>query len=271
MNKIFMRFLSVPVLLAAVCCKAPGGNENTTILMKTTLGDIKIRLYNDTPLHRDNFIKLVNEGIYDGVTFHRVIAGFMIQSGDLSTRSAKISQAADSLNTLTLPAEFNTKYFHKKGALAAARQGNDVNPDMRSSVTQFYIVQGIRLTDQELDQSEQSINNNLKQAMFNKYLKEFADSARITGVPLTEGEIQEKAAARMFNFLSTNENFKIPEDQRNIYKELGGVPRLDRTYTVFGEVTEGLEVVDMIAAVPTNNSDKPLSEITIIKMKIVRD
>ncbi len=134
------------------------------ILMKTTLGDIKIRLYDGTPLHRDNFIKLVKSGIYDGISFHRVIKGFMIQAGDPSTRNVRISQVSDSLNTFTIPSEFNNIYFHKKGALAAAREGNDVNPEMRSSGTQFYIVQGTKLTDEELDQAEHSINNNLKQA-----------------------------------------------------------------------------------------------------------
>jgi len=269
MNKIFMRLLSVSALFAAVCCKVPGGNDNIIILMKTTLGDIKIKLYAGTPIHRDNFIKLVDAGIYEGISFHRVINGFMIQAGDPATRSFKLPQGADSLNTFTLPAEINRNYFHKKGALAAARQGNDVNPEMRSSGTQFYIVQGTKLTDLELDQAEQSINNNLKQAMFNKFLKQAADSARMAGIVLTNGEIQEKGAARMFNYLTTSDNFKISEDQRNIYKNLGGVPRLDGTYTVFGEVTEGLEVVDMIAAVPTDNSDKPVSDIKIIKLKIV--
>ena len=112
------------------------------ILMKTTLGDIKIKLYDETPLHRDNFIKLVNSGFYDGISFHRVINDFMIQAGDPLTRTVPISKTADTLNTYTIPAEFNRLHFHKKGALAAAREGNDVNPEMRSSGTQFYIVQG---------------------------------------------------------------------------------------------------------------------------------
>jgi len=235
--------------------------------MKTSLGDIKIRLYDGTPIHRDNFIRLVNAGIYDGIAFHRVIQRFMIQAGDPATRSVLIPESADTLN-YTIPAEFNSHYFHKKGALAAARQGNDVNPEMRSSATQFYIVQGVKLSTEELDQAEQRINNDLKQAMFNKFLRQVADSARLSGTIMSDGEIQEKAAAKMFDFLATNESYMIPEDQRTIYKNEGGVPRLDGTYTVFGEVIEGSDVIDRIAAVPTDRTDKPVSDIRLIKLKI---
>ena len=269
MNKLFMTLSVIAFLFTTVCCNAPAGNENTMILMKTTLGDIKINLYDGTPLHRDNFIRLVKSGIYDGISFHRVIKGFMIQAGDPSTRNVRISEVSDTLNTFTIPSEFNNTYFHKKGALAAAREGNDVNPEMSSSGTQFYIVHGTKLNDEELDQAEIRINNNLKQALFGKFLKYVADSAGIAGITLTDGEIQEKAAAKMFNYLTNAENYKIPENQRIIYKNKGGVPRLDGTYTVFGEVTDGLDVVDMIASVPTDNTDRPVSDIKILKMKIV--
>ena len=269
MNRARLRSILLFVFLAFVGCKSPGSNENTIILMKTTLGDIKLKLYDATPLHRNNFIKLINAGIYDGISFHRVINSFMIQAGDPLTRTVRIPAGADSLNTYTIPAEFRTGYFHKRGALAAAREGNNVNPEMRSSGTQFYIVQGTILTDSELDQAEQRINNNLKQALFSKFLKQVSDSARISGIQLTDGEIQEKASAKMFEYLTSNENYKIPEDQRIIYRTIGGVPRLDGTYTVFGEVIEGLSVVDRIAAAKTDNSDRPLSDIRIVKMKII--
>ena len=140
---------------------------------------------------------------------------------------------------------------------------------MRSSGTQFYIVQGTKLTDAELDRAEQSINNNLNQAMFAKFLKQVRDSSLSTNQSLTDGEIQEKASTLMFEYLSSNEIYKLSPEQRNIYKTIGGVPRLDRTYTVFGEVTEGLDIVDRIAAVSTDNRDRPLSDIKILKMKIL--
>lgn len=269
MNKIFIRIFTFSFLFLVLACKAPGGNENTVILIKTSLGDIKVRLYDDTPIHRDNFIKLVNSGFYEGISFHRVINNFMIQAGDPVTRTIPIAKTADSLNTYTIPAEFNKQHFHKKGALAAAREGNDVNPEMRSSGTHFYIVQGVKFTDDELIKAEQRINSNIKQALFNKLLRQVADSARLSGTQLSEGEIQEKASVKMFQYLTTNEDYKIPEDQRIVYKEIGGVPRLDGTYTVFGEVLEGLDVVDKIAAVKTDSADKPVTDVKILKIKII--
>jgi len=270
MNNLFLKSFILSILLSAICCNSPGGNENTSILMKTTLGDIKLILYDSTPLHRDNFIKLVNSGFYDGISFHRVINSFMIQAGDPSTRTANLPSGADSLNTYTIPAEFRSEYFHKKGALAAARQGNEINPGMRSSGTQFYLVQGKKLTDYELDQIEKQVSNNIKQAMFIKFLHQVSDSARLKNIQLTEGEIQEKASSLLFDYLTTNKDFKIPEAHRSVYKALGGVPRLDATYTVFGEVTEGLDVIDRIAAVNTDAGDRPLTDIKILKMKIVK-
>lgn len=251
-------------------CNGETGNENTLVSIKTTLGDIKIKLYDGTPIHRDNFIKLINNGFYDGASFHRVIQDFMIQTGDLNTRTGLSKVVLDTLNTYTLPAEFSKQYFHKKGALAAARQGNDVNPQMRSSGTQFYIVQGIKYNDAELKIIEDQINNNIRQSVFNKFVKQTVDSARLNNITLSNGELQEKASTKMFQYLTTAERYIIPEDQRIVYANTGGVPRLDGTYTVFGEVIEGLDVVEKIASVKTDSNDKPLSDIKIIKIKIVK-
>ena len=269
MNILFSRFLAFCVLFIAISCNAPGGKENTVILMKTTLGDITLKLYDETPFHRDNFIKLVNSGFYEGISFHRVINGFMIQAGDPVTRSIPIAKTADSLNTYTIPSEFNNKLFHKKGALAAAREGNDVNPEMRSSGTHFYIVQGVTLTDEDFALAENRINSNIKQAMFNKIIRQITDSAKVAGITISEGEVQDKASVRLFEFFAANPAYKIPGDQREVYKTIGGVPRLDGTYTVFGEVLEGLDVVDKIAAVETDAADKPVSDVKILKIKII--
>jgi peptidylprolyl isomerase len=269
MNKIFVRILTLSVLFLVISCSAPGGNEGTVVLMKTSLGDIRLKLYDQTPLHRDNFIKLVNSGFYEGISFHRVINNFMIQAGDPVTRTIPIDKSADSLNTYTIPSEFNKDLFHKKGALAAAREGNEVNPDMRSSGTHFYIVQGVKFTDEELGLAEQRINTNIKQALFNKIVHQVSDSARLSGISISEAEVQEKASVRMFEYLSTNPDYKIPENQKEVYRTTGGVPRLDGTYTVFGEVLEGLDVVDKIAAVKTDAADKPLADVKILKIKII--
>jgi cyclophilin family peptidyl-prolyl cis-trans isomerase len=270
MNKIFSMILSLSIFLLFTSCSAPSGNENIVVLMKTNFGDIKLRLYDDTPLHRDNFVRLVNSGFYEGISFHRVIEGFMIQAGDPSTRSVPIDKAADSLYTYTVPSEFHKHHFHKKGALAAARRGNDVNPEMRSSGTNFYIVQGETFTDAELDQAEQLLNSNVRQALFNKYISHYSDSAIQSGIELSDGEIQEKASEKMFDYLTADGFYKISDDQREAYKTLGGVPRLDGTYTVFGEVISGLDVVDKIASVVTDQYDKPLNDIKILKTKIVK-
>lgn len=272
MNNLFRKISIITVIMLTFLinsCKTPAGNDSSLVMIKTTLGDIKIKLYDATPLHKANFLKLVNSGVYDNVSFHRVIKDFMIQSGDPSTRPEH-SRLADSVNTYTIPSEINRACFHKRGALAAARKGNEENPDMRSSGTQFYIIQGVKYNDTELDQAEHVINSNIKQAMFNKLLKHTSDSLRVSGINVTDAEIQEIASLRMFDFLSAANSYKIPEDQRSIYKTIGGVPRLDGTYTVFGEVLEGLDVVDRIAAVSTDTNDRPVTDIRVINMKIIR-
>jgi peptidylprolyl isomerase len=233
------------------------------------MGDIKIKLYDGTPLHRDNFIKLVKSGFYEGVSFHRVIKDFMIQAGDPATKTASRVPLPDSINTFTIPSEFNSSYFHKKGALAAARQANEVNPAMRSSGTQFYIVEGTKYTDEELKNAEQRITNNIKQAVYIKLLKETADSLQKAGVQATGPQIQEIASIKMFNFLTATKDYVIPEDQKTIYKTIGGTPRLDGTYTVFGEVIEGLDVVDIIAKTATGANDVPITDVKILSVKIV--
>lgn len=270
MNTVLKRFLPLAFFFFLISCDAPGGNDNTKVLIKTTAGDITIKLYDGTPLHRDNFIRLVNMGFYDGISFHRVIKDFMIQAGDPLTRSGLTKIQADSLSTYTIPAEIRKEYYHKKGALAAAREGNDVNPEMRSSGTQFYIVQGKKYTDQEIIAAAERINSNLKQIIFSRLIREIADSARRAGTPLQDSEVQEKASLKMFDYLTTQGDFKFSDEQVNAYRTTGGVPRLDGTYTVFGEVTEGLDVVDKIASVPTDASDKPVNDIRILKMKLVR-
>jgi len=271
MNIYLRRSAFLISFFSLLSCNAPGGNENTIVTLKTSLGDIKIKLYDGTPIHRDNFIKLINRGFYDGISFHRVIKNFMIQAGEPSTKSSATKNLPDSIKTYTIPAEFNSQYFHKRGALAAARQGNDVNPQMRSSGTQFYIVQGVKLTDDELNFSQQRINSNIKQSHFTSLMKETADSVRSSGKSVSDAEIQEIASVKMFQYLTNYKEYKISDEQRNIYKTEGGTPRLDGTYTVFGEVTEGLDILDKIAEVQTDSNDKPLNDIKIIKMRISKN
>ncbi|HMT72832.1 MAG TPA: peptidylprolyl isomerase [Chitinophagaceae bacterium] len=194
------------------------------VLLQTTMGDIVVRLSDSTPLHRDNFLKLVKIGYFDSVLFHRVIKDFMIQGGDPDSKNAPAGQPLGNGGpAYTIPAEFRQSLFHKKGVIAAAR---DNNPQKASSGSQFYIVQGKKFTEADLENLE---NNRLKR--------------------------------------------KIPADQKEVYKTLGGTPHLDQNYTVFGEVVKGLEVVDNIAAVETSKAadrDRPLQDVRIIKAKLVK-
>ncbi len=186
----------------------------TMVLISTNYGDMKAILYNETPLHRDNFIKLVKEGYYDGTLFHRVIDGFMIQGGDPDSKTAKPKQMLGQGGPgYTIPAEFKQELIHKKGALAAARMGDNVNPQKASSGSQFYIAQGKRYTSEEL---------NMLQARMGK----------------------------QFN-----------QTQKDAYVNEGGVPFLDYEYTVFGQVIEGLEVIDKIAKVQKDRYDRPVEDV----------
>lgn len=270
MNTQQRRIFSLLSLFLLFSCNSPGGNENTHVIIKTTEGDMTVRLYDNTPVHRDNFIKLVEMRFYEGVSFHRVIKDFMIQAGDPSTRTGLTKIQLDSLSDYTIPAEFRKEYFHRKGALAAARMGNDVNPEMRSSGTQFYIVQGKKYSAAELKATEERINSNIRQALFSRLLREAADSARLSGNPLQDSEIQEIASMKMFEYLTTQRDYKFSEEQIAVYETTGGVPRLDATYTVFGEVTDGIEIIDKIAYVQTDQTDRPVKDVRIIEMKIVR-
>jgi peptidyl-prolyl cis-trans isomerase B (cyclophilin B) len=184
------------------------------ILINTSLGDIKLILYNETPQHRDNFIKLVNQKFFDGILFHRVIKQFMIQGGDPDSKDCKPkTKLGDGGPGYNIPAEFVSKYIHKRGALAAAREGDDVNPKKESSGSQFYIVHGKIYNDEELD-----------------------------AVTARTGKVFSK-------------------EDRDVYKTIGGTPSLDANYTVFGEVYEGMDVVDKIACSKTGKNDRPVEDI----------
>jgi cyclophilin family peptidyl-prolyl cis-trans isomerase len=270
MNRLLNLIIIPVVLLALIGCGSSGSNQKTIVLIKTSVGDIKVRLYDETPVHRANFLKLVSMNFYDGVSFHRVIKEFMIQAGDGNTRVPKMKSPGDTLNTYSIPAEFNAAPYHKKGALAAARENDDINPQLRSSGTQFYIVQGKTYSSEDLDIIESKINNNIKRSMFSRFLREVEDSSRTAGIKMSEAEIQQEASLRLFYYSEKKGDYKLTPEQRKTYMESGGTPRLDQAYTVFGEVVEGLEVVDRIAAEKTDENDKPLNEIKILRMKILK-
>ncbi len=214
MKKIVFILSTIAIIVIAFSFTIKDKKTEKKILISTSFGDIKVRLYDETPLHRDNFIKLAKEGYLNGTLFHRVIKGFMIQGGDPDSKTAKPGQMLGNGGPdYTIPAEFVAKYYHKKGVLAAAREGDQVNPKKESSGSQFYIVQGRKYDDATL------------------------------------------------NSIEKNQNKKFTEEQRNIYKTIGGAAHLDGNYTVFGEVYEGIDVVDKIANVAVDSNNRPLEDL----------
>ena len=249
--------------------------KETTVIMHTSLGDVTLKLYNETPLHRDNFIKLVKEGTYNGLLFHRAIKDFMVQGGDVTSKDAPMNKSLGAGDLgYTVPAEFvYPKYFHKKGALCAARTGDEVNPERASSASQFYIVTGKKYTEGELKQMEKQLENRLKQSIFARLQTE--NKAKIMQL-YRNGEKEELAILRDTLVGKTEleaekrkEEACLPAELREAYQSVGGVPFLDNQYTVYGEVVDGIEVVDAIQKVKTNKQDRPLENIVIKSMELV--
>lgn len=196
--------------------------KGAIVEMETNYGKVRFLLYEETPMHKENFIKLVESEFYNGLLFHRVIKKFMIQGGDPKSRDAKPGQIlGEGSLDYTIPPEFNPELFHKRGALCAARWGDDVNPKKESSSCQFYIVQGRVFSNEELDRME------------------------------------------------ANGVGKFSPEQRKVYTTIGGAPHLDGNYTVFGEVIEGMDVVDKICMARCDKHDRPERDVVIIKMKLI--
>ncbi|HCE57627.1 MAG TPA: peptidylprolyl isomerase [Prolixibacteraceae bacterium] len=244
------------------------------VVFETRLGEIVFRLSDETPLHRNNFIQLVNQHFYDSLLFHRVINQFIIQTGDPDSKLAKPGIPLGEADLpYTIPAEFNPNLFHKRGALNAAR---DDNPERASSSTQFTFVQGRVYTDSTLNIAEKRINGWLA---FNKVFHQFENKEiavlyeglrkRQTN-PDSLALISNKIRALADVELKKGMLYKIPEEHRLLYKTLGGAAHLDQNYTVFGEVVKGMDVVDKIAAVKTDSLDRPLENVRIISAKLVK-
>ena len=248
-------------------------NEKRTLVkLETTMGNITVALYNETPKHRDNFIKLVKEGVYDSTLFHRVIKQFMIQAGDPDSKNASDTAMLGSGDVgYTIPAEFNPKFFHKKGVLAAARQGDDVNPEKASSGCQFYTVTGRKFTEPQLLGMENKINEQREEALFDslarQHMKEIY-KMRKAGDNAGLLELQDTLEAQARELADKEEKFRFTPEQIKAYSTVGGAPHLDGSYTVFGEVTEGMEVVENIEIAKTNRADRPVENIRILKASI---
>lgn len=267
--------LSIPLLilclLLSASCNGQSGEKETEVLLQTTKGDIRIRLFNDTPGHRDNFIKNVRAGLYDGVTFHRVIRSFMVQTGDPSTR---VGHEGDTIQPdSTIPAEFVfPKYFHHRGVVAAAREGDDINPQKASDAKQFYIVTGKFQGDEALTGIEQQRQQQLEQTIYDKKMKAHADEAEALRKARKMDDLSdllEKLQDEARLEASENPPLTFTPEQRRAYRTEGGAPWLDADYTVFGEVVEGMKAVLEIEKAETDKNDKPLQDIRIVKATVV--
>ncbi|HDZ41012.1 MAG TPA: peptidylprolyl isomerase [Bacteroidetes bacterium] len=274
-------FLTVFLTFILFACSGTGKDKTRYVNLETSEGLIKLMLYNNTPLHRDNFIKLVNDGYYDNIKFHRVIEDFMIQAGDYTTRPDLASDTSGRYE-YTIPAEIITANFHKRGALAAARTGDRFNPERKSSGTQFYIVQGrkfgVQITEEGdtitaemmIEQVENRINSSLKQNIFYMHLQNERQKSKDSGDGRSDAEIQEAASISTYNDLENYKPVSIPDEHVRVYSSEGGTPHLDMQYTVFGEVVEGMDVVDRIAGVETDAGDRPLKDVIISRARVVR-
>lgn len=237
--------------------------------IETNMGPIKVKLYDDTPLHRDNFLKLAKEGFYDGVLFHRVIKDFMVQAGDPSSKNAESGAmlgAGDPGYTLEAEIDY-PKHFHKYGALAAARTGDNVNPEKRSSGSQFYIVTGQKYTESQLKSMAEQMSYNARQAYFRDLVNKNRDKIDALQVAGNKESLEE---LRQEMIKETEENVKSemsPEIIRE-YVEKGGTPHLDGQYTVFGEVLEGMDTVEKIQNVATGRADRPQEDIKILNVRV---
>jgi len=268
-RKVFFVILVVFITMAVT-----GRGSEPLIIISTNMGDIKCKLYNDTPKHRDKFLEEASVGHYNGTLFYRVIEGFMIQGGSKDSRNAppgKMIGYGDP--AFTVDDEIRENHIHKKGALCAPRQPDEINPFKQSDISQFFIIQGRVYRSGELDTMEMSINVPIKKAIQKKYmtpevrakLKQLKKDGKVKEFREIANPLKEKIETE---YLLNTERLEFTQEQRKAYTTVGGYPDLDGKYTIFGEVVEGLDVVDKIAAMKTDSNNRPLKDV-IINIKIV--
>lgn len=267
MKRILFSIAGLLLIMVISCSNTRQPADKNIVVISTEMGDIKVKLYDETPEHRDNFLKLAREGFYDDLLFHRVINNFMVQGGDPDSKNAEPGGRLGSGGPgYTVTAEILEGFFHKKGALAAARQGDQVNPERRSSGSQFYIVHGKVWRPGELDTMEMQRNSALQQSIFNKHftaaqeeLNRLRQENNEAGFNVRVAELREEADS----IFQVTPKFSFSQEQRLAYTTIGGYPSLDGAYTVFGEVIEGLEVIDRVAALKTDANDRPHTDVKI--------
>lgn len=246
-------------------------NDGVLVELKTDMGDIIVKLYNDTPLHKENFLKLVKDGFYDGLLFHRVIDSFMIQTGDPDSKDAPAGKMLGSGDPgYTIAAEIDyPKHYNKYGALAAARTGDQFNPERRSSGSQFYIVTGRTMSEQQFDNMQMRMHEEQLQQTFRKLAYEHRDTIQKLQEAGDETALEELRQQLIKQTEESVDSRVIPENIKQDYVTKGGAHHLDGAYTVFGEVVKGMDVVEKIQKVETDSHDRPIEDVRIISAKIL--
>ena len=266
--------LTLVVALLLTACG--GGKQEDVVTIKTSYGDMVAILYDQTPKHKENFLKLVDQKYYDSTLFHRVIEGFMIQGGDPDSKKAQAGQPLGQGGpNYTIPAEINPTLYHEKGALAAARMGDQQNPEKASSGSQFYIVQGSIIPEDQQKIDQQKLQTGLQQMYQTGQYKPLFDSLEMIYSQGDMAAYQTKVASlvpRIEKATGSPITIDVPADKLKIYSTIGGVPFLDGSYTVFGKVVKGLDVIDKIAAVQKGYADRPAEDIrmTVTRSKMSR-
>ncbi len=267
MNKFI--YLGLIILLAGTfSCKTSVklGKKDRIVQIDTEYGIVKVKLYDETPKHRDNFIKLAHKGFFDGTLFHRVIDGFMIQGGDPDSKSARPDvMLGEGGPGYSIPAEILPMYFHKKGVIAAAREGDKVNPNKESSGSQFYIAQGKVYKPEELDALVAKINNKRTNAIFENqralYKEELIELQKSGAFDKFNSKMEEMK--QKIDSISKNQTLVLSAEMKQAYTTIGGIPHLDQAYTVFGEVIEGLDIIDKIASEQTDKNNRPAKDVSM--------
>lgn len=255
-------------LISIISCNTNYHNSNRYVKIITTEGDIVVKLYNETPKHTENFIKLAEQKFFDGLIFHRVIKDFVVQGGDPQTKNAvpgKIYGENDA--GYLIDAEIVDTIYHKRGVIAMARESDDVNPEKKSSSSQFYLVVGKVFKEEELNELENMLNKKLREKI-EKQLYDSLFSNQINLNPKFLNQFTQKVSFLADSIMKIK-NIKFNENQRKIYTTVGGTPHLDGNYTVFGEIVQGYEVVEKISQVETDSNDRPLKDIKF-KVRILK-
>lgn len=255
-------------LLSACKEKALDPTKPVYVTISTTMGDVTVLLYDDTPLHKENFIKLCQDNAYEGVIFHRIIKDFVVQGGDPTSKAQEPGvQYGNNSGGYTVPAEILPKYFNKKGALIDAKEGDNVNWERASAGTQFCFVQGKVLTDEELAKREVWINEMRRNWLYYKFRAQLIKENPELENADKEDELHSQANIMVIDTLDILGPYVIPEEHREVYKTIGGVPHLDTYVTIFGEVTEGFDIVEKMSLVDTDEYDRPIKDVVIKSTK----